>query len=83
MRNFIKNGLINTRNKNMKTFDYQYECNDGDIITMKGSVKNGNADFVIERTKANGHICSSVPVYEMPLTDKCIEQIIEIAVEAL
>lgn len=82
MRNFIKNGLVNTRNKNMKTFDYQYECDDRDIITMKGSVKNGKADFVIERIKADGHICSSVPVYEMPLTDKCIEQVI-IAVEAL
>lgn len=83
MRNFIKNGLINTRNKNMKTFEYQYERDDRDIITMKGNVKNGNADFVIERIKPDGHICSSVPVYEMPLTDKCIKQIIEIAVEAL
>ena len=45
MRNFIKNGLVNTRNKNMKTFDYQYETDDGDIISMKGNVKNGMADF--------------------------------------
>lgn len=83
MRNFIRNELVNTRNNNMKTFSYQYECDDGDVITMKGSVKNENADFVIERTKANGHTCSSVPVYEMPLTDKCIEHIVEIAVAAL
>lgn len=83
MRNFIRNTLVNIRNKNMKTFDYQYERDDGDTIIVKGCVKNENADFVIERIKANGHRCSSIPVYDMPLTDKCIEQIIEIAVEGL
>lgn len=83
MRNFIKNGLVNTRNKNMKTFDYQYETDDGDIITMKGNVKNGIADFEIIRTKVNGHRCSSVPVFQMPLTDELINNITEIAVESL
>lgn len=83
MRNFIKNALVNTRNKNMKTFDYQYECDDGDIISVKGIVENNNATFTISRTKADGHRCSSVPVQEMPLTDTCISQIVEIAVEAL
>ena len=39
MRKLIRNGLINIRNKNMKTYEYQYECNDRGIITMKGSVK--------------------------------------------
>lgn len=83
MRNFIKNGLVNTRNKNMKTFDYQYETDNGDIIFMKGNVKNGMADFEIIRTKANGHRCSSVPVFQMPLTDELINNIAEIAVESL
>lgn len=83
MRNFIKNGLVNTRNKNMKTFDYQYESDNGDIISMKGNVKNGMADFEIIRTKANGHRCSSVPIFQMPLTDELINNIAEIAVESL
>lgn len=83
MRNFIKNGLINTRNKNMKTFDYQYELDNGDIISMIGNVKNEMADFEIIRTKANGHRCSSVPVFQMPLTDELINKIAEIAVESL
>ena len=83
MRNFIKNGLVDTRAKNMKTFDYQNSCDDGDIITMKGSVKNGNTDFTIARTKSDGHICSSIPVYQMPLTDNCINEIAEFAVENL
>lgn len=83
MRNFIKNSLVNTRNKNMKTFNYQYKTDKGDIISLKGSVKNGNADFKIIRTKANGHRCSSVPVFQMPLTDELINQIVEIAVENL
>ncbi len=83
MRNFIKNALVNTRNKNMKTFDYQYEHDNGDIITINGNVKNGNATFTISRTKANGHNCSNIPVFEMPLTDTCINQIVELAVENL
>lgn len=83
MRNFIKNCLVNTRNNNMKTFDYQYECDDKDIISVKGNVENNVANFEITRTKANGHKCSSVPVQRMPLTDTCISQIVEIAVEAL
>lgn len=86
MRDFIKNELINTRNKNMKTFAYQHTCtgyNNGDVISMKGTVKNNCADFEITRTKANGDRCSSVPVYGMPLTDDCISQIVEIALEAL
>lgn len=83
MRNFIKNGLVNTRNKNIKTFDYQYESDNGDIISMIGNVKNGMADFEIIRTKANGHRCSSVPVFQMPLTDELINNIADIAVESL
>lgn len=83
MRSFIKNGLINTRNKNMSTFDYRYEADNGDTITMKGTVKNNIADFTIERTKANGHCCSAVPVYGMPLTNMCREEIAGIAVESL
>lgn len=83
MRNFIKNGLVNARNKNMKAFDYKYESTNGDIISMKGNIKNGNADFTITRTKVNGHQCSSIPVYGMPLTDKCIIEISELAVENL
>jgi len=83
MRNFIKNCLVNTRNKNMKTFDYQYECDDGDIISVKGNVENEVANFEIARTKANGHRCSSVPVQEMPLTDEWIGKIVDIAIEAL
>lgn len=83
MRNFIKNALVNTRNKNMEKFDYQYECEDKSIIRMKGIVENGNADFIITRTKADGHRCSSVPVYQMSLTDKCINEIVELAVESL
>ena len=83
MRSFIKNCLVNTRNKNMTTFDYQYENDNGDTITVKGAVKNNIADFTIERTKADGHRCSAVPVYGMPLTNKCIEEIAELAVENL
>ena len=83
MRNFIKNCLVNTRTKNLKTLDYHYETDDGDTITVKGIVKNDNATFTISRTKANGHKCSSIPVQEMPLTDNCISQIVELAVENL
>ena len=83
MRNFIKNALVNTRNKNMKTFGYHYECDNKDIISVKGNVENEVANFKITRTKGNGHRCSSVPVQGMPLTDTCINQIVEIAVEAL
>ena len=83
MRNFIKNCLVNTRNKNMTTFDYRYEVDNGDTITVKGTVKNGNADFTIERTKSDGHRCSAIRVFEMPLTDTCITQIEELAVENL
>lgn len=83
MRNFIKNCLVNTRNKNMKTFNYQYKCDDEDTISVKGNVENEVANFEITRTKRNGHRCSSVPVQGMPLTDTCINQIVEIAVEAL
>lgn len=83
MKNFIKNGLVNTRNKNMKIFNYQYELDNGDIITMTGIVKNSNADFTIARTKSDGHKCSSIPVYQMPLTDKCMHEIAELAVENL
>lgn len=83
MKNFIKNGLINARNKNNKTFDFQYERDDGDIISMKGSICDGNASFIIERTKVDGHKCSAVTVHQMPLTDKLINEIAEIAAEAL
>ena len=83
MRNFIKNCLVNTRNKNMKTFDYEYECDDGDIISVKGNVENSVADFEITRTKSNGHRCSSVPVFKMPLTDELINKIVEKAIESL
>ena len=83
MRSFIKNALVNTRNKNMKTFDYQYENDNGDTITVKGSVENNNATFTISRTKDDGHNCSSIPVVEIPLTDECISQIVELAVENL
>ncbi len=83
MRSFIKNALVNIRNKNIKTFDYQYKCDDGDIISVKGNVENEVANFEITRIKANGHRCSSVPVQGMPLTDECISKIVEISVEAL
>lgn len=84
MRNFIKNALVNTRNKKMEKFDYQYELDDGDIIHLTGNVSsNGNADFTITRTRPNGHICSSIPVYQMTLIDKCINEIVEFAVENL
>ena len=83
MRNFIKNCLVNTRNKSMKTFDYKYEKDNGDTITVKGVVKNSNANFIISRTKTDGHNCSNIPVVEMPLTDNCINQIVELAVENL
>ena len=83
MRCFIKNALVNTRNKNMKTFDYQYKNDNGDTITVKGIVENSNATFTISRTKADGHNCCNIPVMEMPLTDNCISQIVELAVENL
>lgn len=83
MRDFIKSTLIEVREKDMKTFDTQYKRDNGDFISIKGSVNDGNADFVIARKQENGHTCSSVPVYGMPLTDKCIVEIAEIAVEAL
>lgn len=83
MKNFIKNKLIDARNKNDINFDYQYERDDGNIISMKGNKCDGNASFTIERTKVNGHKCSAVNVYEMPLTDELINKIAEMAVEPL
>lgn len=83
MRDFIINNLIDVRNNKKKIFDYQYKSDDGDIISMNGTIKYGKADFIIERIKANGHKCSAVPVYQMLLTDNMIVEIAEIAVEAL
>ena len=83
MRDFIKDGLVNIRNKGVKTFSYQYKRDDGDIIVMCGNAKNGNADFSISRIKSNGHKCSNIPVYQMPLTDKYIGEIAEFAAENL
>lgn len=83
MRNFIREHLRNVRDRRLRLFDYKYVCADGDVIELKGSADNGIATFRIERTKANGHNCSAVPVYDMPLVDGCIEQVVELAVEAL
>jgi hypothetical protein len=83
MRDFIKNKLSEVRDKKLNSFDYQYKCDDGEIISMKGTVKDGRADFEITRTKANEHCCSRVPVFGMPLTTEYFTEIAKIAVEAL
>ena len=90
MRNFIRKSLTNAFHESRKgknEFDYQFNRADGDSISIKGSVsgtfKNRVADFRIERIKSNGHHCSAIPVFGMPLTDKCISDIVEIALENL
>ena len=83
MKDFIRNELVNIRNKNIKTFDCQYVSDNGNTISMIGNVKNGMADFEITRTKANGHKCSGIPVFQMPLSDELINKSAEIAVKNL
>lgn len=81
LREFVKNSLIKARSGNETEFFYQYESNNG-LFILKGTVKNGIADFEITRT-VDGHRCSRVPVFQMPLTDDLIADIAEIAVESL
>lgn len=83
MREFIKKKLTDVRSQNLTEFIYNLKRPSGDTITLKGKYTNGISDFVIERTKPNGHTCSSIPVSKMPLTDDCINQIVEIAAENL
>ena len=90
MRDFIKKSLTDALLKGAKginEFNYQYNRADGDTISLKGVITKKNkqylSDFRIERTKADGHKCSAVPVFGMPLKQKTISQIAEFAAEQL
>lgn len=83
MKDFIEKSLSNARKRKLKNFYYQYKSANDDIISMIGNVTDKMANFEITRTKADGHRCSSVPVFQMPLTDELINQIAGIAVESL
>lgn len=83
MREFIISKLIEIQNQELKYFDFQYKCDNDDLISIKGKTRYGVADFIIERLKSDGHKCSSIPVYQMPLVEKCINEIAEQAMESL
>lgn len=90
MRDFIKKSLADALRRGAKgitEFDYQFKREDGDTISINGTLaKDGDrylSDFKITRTKANGDRCSAVPVFGMPLIQKCIAEVAELAVENL
>lgn len=90
MRNFIKRSLANALLVGVKggnEFHYRFKREDGDIISIDGTVEKKEkqylSDFRIERTKANGHKCSAVPVFGMPLNQRTIADIADVAVESL
>lgn len=90
MREFIKKSLTDALREGVKgkrEYCYQYKRDDNDTISIEGTItkKEGVyfSDFRVERMKANGHRCSAVPVLGMPLTQKTISEITELAVESL
>ncbi len=52
------------------------------VVTIEGSIKDGLANFNITRIR-NGVRCSGIPVMGMPLTDKAIGYIADLAAENL
>lgn len=80
MRDFIKNTLAKA--KKTKIVEGTYSGREGNVVDIKGTVIKNLASFEIVRTKGD-HRCSSVNVVAMPLTDKAIQNIAELAVENL
>lgn len=83
LRSFVKNNLAKVKNDGLKSFCFTYDDASGNVFEIKGSAADMVSTFTITRTKPDGHRCSSMPVFEMPLTDKCMIQIAEFAVENL
>lgn len=86
LESYVKNTLTMVREKNLEEFSYH--CMYGtygeyETVFIKGSLNDGLATFNVERMKADGHLCSSIPVFEMVLMDKCIEKVAELAKENL
>lgn len=69
--------------------EFSYRCLYGEVgqcetIYIEGTVDTkGLATFRIERMLPNGHRCSAIPVFEMPLTDKAFEELAELVRENL
>ena len=80
MRDFIKKTL--TTAKKTKIVEGTYSRGEGNVVDIKGTVIKNLASFEIVRTKGD-HKCSGISVQDMPLTDKAIENIAELAVENL
>ena len=77
MIDFIKTSLTDALCKGVRgyqNFSYQIKRSNGDIISLNGTlIKKGRqylSNFKIERTKENGHKCSVVSVFDMPLNQK-------------
>lgn len=90
MRDFIKKSLadvLRSAVRGIMEFEYRFKRENGDVISIVGSVvKQGRgflADFRINRVRENGHSCSAIPVFGMPLNQKMIAYIAELAVENL
>ena len=80
MRAFIKKALESA--KETGKISGTYTGWKDNVVTIEGSVKEGLANFNINRTW-NGSRCSRVPVIGMPLTDKAINHIANVAAENL
>ena len=80
MRAFIKKALESA--KKTGKISGTYTGWKDNVVTIEGSVKDGLANFNISRTW-NGRRCSKVPVIGLPLTDKAINHIANLAAENL
>lgn len=84
-RKFVKKTFLEIIQSSNKAFTYIHKYKDGEKITIKGHKEIDHATFSIERTKANGHKCSAIPFFYMPLnaTDEAIDELAEMAAENL
>lgn len=84
---YVANMLKYIRDNDFSEFSYRClygEAGQCETIYMEGTLDpKGLATFRIERMLPDGHRCSEIPVFEMPLTDKAIEQVAKRAKENL
>ena len=80
MREFIVEALKHA--KETGKISGEYTGWKDNVITMEGTIKDGIANLKISRTW-NGRSCSSIPVIDMPLTEKSIHNLADFAAENL
>lgn len=85
IKNFIIGTLRAVRDQHLTEFEAQHKSEDGELTTIKDVkiLEDNTADFRITRTLANGHCCSGIPVFGMPMEEDLFEQISEFALENL